>query len=124
MARDFGDTAPMHTRQTDPHAPLVKVTREITLPWLVSIVAAVISSILVNWITLYITVRENAIRSDNQVERQNDFNKVQNENIKALTVKIETLVTDSSLRKDNDKEQDFKILSHENRITRLEAARK
>lgn len=124
MHDDFEDTAAMHTRSNDPSGPMVKVTREISVQWLATVVAAIVVSIVANWGALYLAVHDGALRQENSAERQKDYNDKTGEALKELGAKVSKLLDDSSTKRDYDKEQDFKLQELTRRVTVLEASHK
>ncbi len=86
----------MNHRQDDP--PLVKVTREIPLPWLVGVITAIIMAAA----TQYFTQLRQA------------------ELIVELTAKVQKLTETLEARTQKDQERDFKLLDIERRLTAQE----
>lgn len=99
----------MSVRPEDP--PIVKITREIPLPWLLAGAAAFIFNTAQSW---------------QQTEALKTKLTEQAEKVEKLTEKIErtnVLVSaDGSVRAQKDNEHDIRIQSLTNRVTALEAA--
>ncbi len=98
-------------RTDDPHgAPLVKISREIPLPWLLAGVAAFIFNTAQSW-----QATTNLDKSLN----------LQNQTLEKLTDKIEQtnalVIRDGGIRAQKDAEHDFQITSLTQRIVALEA---
>lgn len=124
MSHGFEDTAAMHTRSDDPLGPMVKVTREISVQWLATVVGAIVLSVVGNWGALYLSVHDSAITQQNSAERQKDQNDKTAEALKELGAKVSKLLEDSATKRDYDKDQDYKLQELQRRVTILETNRK
>ncbi len=110
--KQFRDTEPMtQIRTDDPHgAPLVKISREIPLPWLLAGVAAFIFNTAQSW--------QATTNLDKSLNLQNNI-------LEKLADKIEQtnglVIRDGGIRAQNDAAHDFQIASLTQRIVALEA---
>lgn len=100
-----------HIRSEDlGNASMVKVTREIPLPWLLGGVAAFIFNTAQSW------------QSTGNLEK---LGEAQNKTLEKLSEKIEKtnalVVTDGGIRAQKDNEHDLLLKTLENRVTALES---
>jgi flagellar basal body-associated protein FliL len=92
----------VNTRASDPP---IKITREIPLYWVLSVVAAIVGQGALVWFTQ---------------KSQGDLIAQQNESIKQLTAELRAVTTDLNTGRVKDLEHDLKIADHERRLATLE----
>jgi hypothetical protein len=96
---------PVSTRASDPP---IKITREIPLPWVLSVVAAIVAQGAVVWFTQ---------------KSQGELITQQSESIKALAVELRAVTNDLNTGRVKDLEHDLKLADHERRLGTVEARR-